>query len=84
LSKNQLGSCQRSAGSLGVFQDEFISLLPEKKGDLCGSTENLSLTAKVKTRLIKDGDIESNNIDVKTLQCHVILLGFRILFATIR
>jgi hyperosmotically inducible protein len=49
--------------------------LPEKKGDLCGSTDNLTLGVKVKAKLIGDKDIESTNIEVKTVQCHVILLG---------
>ena len=49
--------------------------LPEKKGDLCGTTDNVLIATKVKTKLIGDKEIESTNIEVKTLQCHVILLG---------
>jgi len=49
--------------------------LPKEKRDFCGSTDSLSLGAKVKAKLIGDKDIESTNIEVKTVQCHVILLG---------
>ena len=49
--------------------------LPKKKRDHCGSTDNLGLMATVKSKLIGDKDIESTNIEVKVVQCHVILLG---------
>jgi len=49
--------------------------LPKTKGDLCGTTDNLELSARVKAKLIKDKNIWSTNIEVKSLQCHIILLG---------
>ena len=49
--------------------------LPEKKGGSCSSTDNLSLGSTVKAKLIADAGIESTNIEVKTVQCHIILLG---------
>ena len=49
--------------------------LPKEKSEFCGSTDSLSLGAVVKAKLIGDKDIESTNIEVKTVQCHVILLG---------
>ncbi|MFC1533202.1 BON domain-containing protein [Thermodesulfobacteriota bacterium] len=49
--------------------------LPKRKGDLCGATDNLELIARVKAKLIKDEDIWSTNIEVKALQCHILLLG---------
>lgn len=50
-------------------------LLPKKKGGPCGAKDNLTITAKVKGKLIKDKDIWSTNIDVKTVQCNVVLYG---------
>jgi len=49
--------------------------LPKKKGDLCGTTDNLELIARVKAKLIKDKDIWSTNIEVKSVQCNIVLLG---------
>lgn len=50
-------------------------LLPKTKGDLCGTDENIGIAAKVKTKLIGDKDIWSTNIDVKSVQCTVVLYG---------
>lgn len=50
--------------------------LKKKKDDFCGSTDNLGLVAKLKAKLIKDTDIWSTNIQIKTVQCHLVLLGF--------
>ena len=49
--------------------------LPKKKKDSCSSTDNLSLGTKVKAKLVADVGIESTNIEVKAIQCHIILLG---------
>jgi len=50
-------------------------LLPKKKGDLCGTGDNLKMAGKVKVKLIEDKDIWSTNIDVKSVQCNVVLYG---------
>jgi hypothetical protein len=39
--------------------------LPKKKGDTCGTTDNLKLVAKISTELIKDKEISSTRIEVK-------------------
>jgi hyperosmotically inducible protein len=49
--------------------------LPKKKDDTCGTTANLKLATKVKLNLIGDKDIFSTQIEVKALQCRIILLG---------
>ena len=49
--------------------------LPKKKDDSCGTKDNLKLVAKVKVKLIKDEDISSTGIEVKALQCNIILFG---------
>jgi hyperosmotically inducible protein len=50
-------------------------LLPKKKDHPCGTKENLEITVKVKGALIKDKEIWSTNVEVKTIQCKVVLLG---------
>lgn len=50
-------------------------LLPKKKNGLCGIDENLVIAGKIKAKLIGDKDIWSTNIDVKSVQCHVVLYG---------
>ena len=50
----------------------------QKKGedeDSCGTTNSLEITAKVSAALIGDKDIWSTNVEVKTVQCNVVLLG---------
>lgn len=50
-------------------------MLPKKVNDLCGTTDNLDIYTSVKGKLINDKDIWSTNIDIETIQCHVVLLG---------
>ena len=49
--------------------------LPKKEDKTCGTTDDLGLLAKVKKDLIADKDISSTQIEVKALQCNIILLG---------
>ncbi|WP_027720141.1 BON domain-containing protein [Maridesulfovibrio zosterae] len=50
-------------------------LVPKKEDPTCGTTDNLGILASVKKDLIGDGDIWSTNVEVKVVQCKVILLG---------
>ncbi|MFV0421605.1 BON domain-containing protein [Oleidesulfovibrio sp.] len=50
-------------------------LLPKKVNDTCGTTDNLEIQARVDSKLIGDSSIWSTNVDVKTVQCNVVLLG---------
>jgi len=50
-------------------------MLPKREVKGCGSTDNISITSSVKEKLIGDRDIWSKNVDVKTVQCNVVLLG---------
>jgi hyperosmotically inducible periplasmic protein len=50
-------------------------LLPKKKNDYCGLEDNLKIEGKVNAKLIEDKDIWSTNIDVKSVQCHIVLYG---------
>lgn len=50
-------------------------ILPAKKDHPCTTKVNLAITGKVMGQLIKDTDVWSTNIDVKTVQCDVVLVG---------
>ena len=50
-------------------------LLPKKKGDLCGTGDNIKLMVNVKSKLVADKDIWSTNIDIKSVQCNIVLYG---------
>jgi len=67
--KSQIASDVESVKSVTTY------LLPKKKGDCCETSDNLAIIAKVKARLIKDKEIWSTNIKVKSVQCNVVLLG---------
>jgi hyperosmotically inducible protein len=70
--KNQAVKLARQVEGVKSVTDYF---LPEKKDETCGTTANLELLAKAKKNLIGDGDISSTQIEVKALQCNIILLG---------
>lgn len=63
------------AGKVEGVKDVTAYILPKKKDDPCGTQANLTITAKVKAELIRDTSIWSTNIEVKTVQCNVVLLG---------
>jgi hyperosmotically inducible protein len=50
-------------------------LLPKNENSPCGTKENIEITARVKAKLVGDMDIWSTNVDVKTIQCIVVLWG---------
>ena len=63
------------AKSVDGVKEVTTYMLPKKKDDPCGIKDNLEIAAKVKAKLIADKDIWSTNIDVKSVQCHVVLYG---------
>ena len=70
--KNQAVKLARQVEGVKSVTDYF---LPKKKDETCGTTANLELLAKVKKDLIGDKEISSTQIEVKALQCNIILLG---------
>jgi hyperosmotically inducible periplasmic protein len=50
-------------------------LLPKRKIDTCGTMDHAAMSIRVQGILINAHDIHSTNIDVKVVQCRVILLG---------
>ena len=70
--KNQAVRLAQQVEGVKSVTDYF---LPKKEDKTCGTTDNLGLLAKVKKDLIGDKDISSTQIEVKALQCNIILLG---------
>lgn len=54
-----------------------VTIVPFQKREdpACGTTDDLALYAKIKSRLVEDGDIWSTQVDVKTVQCNAVVLG---------
>lgn len=50
-------------------------LLPKRQIGKCGTMDLAAISMRVQGLLIQDHAIHSTNIDVKVVQCHVILLG---------
>ena len=63
------------AKSIHGVKNVTTYLLPKNKKDPCGTDENLLITGKVKSKFIVDKDLWSRNIDVKSVQCNVVLYG---------
>ena len=70
--RDQAVKLARQVEGVKSVTDHF---LPKKEDESCGTTANLELVAKFKKKLIGDGDISSTQIEVKALQCNIILLG---------
>ena len=70
--KNQAVKLAREVKSVKSVTDYF---LPKKEDITCGTAANLELVAKVKTQLIGDIHIASTRIEVKAVQCNIVLLG---------
>lgn len=41
----------------------------------CDTADDLSLYARIKARLVQDGDVWSTQVDVKVVQCTAVILG---------
>jgi hyperosmotically inducible protein len=48
---------------------------PKREDPTCGTSDDLSLYAKIKASLVQDRDIWSTQVDIKVVQCNVVLLG---------
>lgn len=48
---------------------------PKRDDPACGTADDLALYAKIKGRLVQDSEIWSTQVDIKVVQCNVVLLG---------
>lgn len=71
----QKGRAIELAKSVESVKSVTPYFLEKQEHHKCGTTKNLELTAKVKTKLIGDKEIWSTNVNVKTMQCIVVLWG---------
>lgn len=51
------------------------AFMMKKVADTCGITDTLSIRGQIEAKLIGDKTIWSTNVLVRTVQCHVVLLG---------
>jgi len=63
------------AKSIEGVKEVTIYLLPKNQSDICGTDDNLLIMGRVKARLVGDKDLWARNIDVKSVQCNVVLYG---------
>ena len=70
--KNRFISAAKSVEGVKVVDSYFKKV---NKKSSCGTKENLSITAKVKAKLIGDSSIWSTNVHISTMQCQVVLWG---------
>ena len=74
-SHSQVTEAVKIAESIPGVRTVTTYMLPKRANDHCGTTDNLEIYTRVKHKLVSDSDIWSTNIDVKTVQCNVVLLG---------
>lgn len=74
-SQAQVTRAMQIARSVDGVRALTTYMLPKKDDELCGTSDNLLIYAKVKKELIADGDIKSTNVNTKVVQCNVVLLG---------
>jgi hyperosmotically inducible protein len=72
---NQKNRAIKIAENVEGVKNVTTYLVPKKKDDSCGTAKNLEIVGKVKTKLVGDKDIWSTNIDIKSIQCHVVMYG---------
>ena len=72
---DQKNQAVKLAGQVEGVKSVTDYFLPKKEDEACGSMNNVELLAKVKEDLISDMDMSSTQIEVKALQCNIILLG---------
>ncbi|WP_207261980.1 BON domain-containing protein [Desulfovibrio sp. Huiquan2017] len=74
-SRAQVDRAVKIAKSVDGVRSVTTYLLPKKADDSCGTTDNLELYAKIKNLLVQDKNVWSTNVEIKTVQCNVVLLG---------
>jgi len=74
-SRSQVDQAVKIARSIEGVRTVTTYMLPKIAEDHCGTTDNLEIYTRVTHKLVSDSNIWSTNIDVKTVQCNVVLLG---------
>jgi len=74
-SRAQVNQAINIAKSIKGVKTVTTYLLPKLANDTCGTTDALDLYAQLKNKLVADQSIWSTNVEIKTVQCHLVLLG---------
>lgn len=71
----QRDAAKRIAAGVEGVRSVTTYMLKQKEDPECGTKENVSLGLSVRKDLIADGDMNSTNVEVKSVQCGIVLLG---------
>jgi hyperosmotically inducible protein len=63
------------AGSVIGVKSVATYLLPKTKDERCGPADNARINSEAKAKILRDSSIWSTSVDVKSVQCNVVLLG---------
>lgn len=74
-SREQVNRAVQLAKSVEGVNAVTTYLLPKRKQDYCGTTDNMDIHTRLKHALVSDKNIWSTNINIETIQCNVLLLG---------
>ncbi|MCJ2164351.1 MULTISPECIES: BON domain-containing protein [unclassified Pseudodesulfovibrio] len=74
-SRAQVDRAVKIAKAVDGVRTVTTYMLPKRVNDSCGTTDNLDLYARLKSDLVADKNIWSTNIEIKTIQCNIVLLG---------
>ncbi|ADU63938.1 MAG: BON domain-containing protein [Pseudodesulfovibrio sp.] len=74
-SRDQIDRAVSIAKGVKGVRKVTTHLIPKRANDDCNTADNLELYTIVKQRLVTDTQVWSTNIDIKTMQCNIILLG---------
>lgn len=71
----QIGRAKTIAASVDGVRSVTTYLLPKREKDYCGTTDNLSIQAKLDKDLQVDTEVTGTNVDTTVVQCNIVLLG---------
>ena len=77
----EYGTEEEWAGAIGIAANEegvrsvTTYILMTKGPPVCGLLDNFMIFANVRAKLIEDEEVRSTNIEIKVLQCQVVLMG---------
>lgn len=74
-SRAQVNRAVEIAKSVEGVRTVTTYILPKRENDPCGTTDNLELYASLKKELVADKNVWSTNVEIKTVQCNIVLLG---------
>ena len=74
-SKLQISESKRLAKQVEGVKSVTTWMPIKRSNDLCGITDNISIKMKTYTEMAKDDDVSVGQIEIKSVQCTVVLMG---------